>query len=51
MRFAKLGELVEMAASVAANWENGNLAEAVNNLARVARESNSVLIDTHGHAS
>lgn len=34
-----LESLTEMAESVARNWENGNLAEAVNNLGRVAQEA------------
>ena len=35
----RLQSLIDMARSVALNWENGNLAEAVRNLQRVADEA------------
>ncbi len=38
-----LKTLIEMAASVAGNWENGNLAFAVRNLDRVAEEAKAIL--------
>jgi hypothetical protein len=39
----QLQGLIAMARSVVGNWENGNLAEAVSNLQRVADEAEEVL--------
>ncbi len=39
----KLHGVIEMARSVAGNWENGNLAHAVRNLQRVADEAEALL--------
>lgn len=43
-----LQALIEMAHSVAANWENGNLAFAVNNLGRIATEAETVVAEATG---
>ena len=39
----QLQVLVDMARSAAGNWENGNLADAVRNLQRVADEAETLL--------
>jgi hypothetical protein len=46
-----LGRLIEIAGSVAGNWENGCLADAVNALARAAEEAKTALALAHGEAA
>lgn len=45
----KLESLVELAESVAANWENGNLAASVASLSRSVQEAKTVIADAKAH--